>query len=463
MDVYLVRRILENASIEEPLSRLTQKALMIVEILASARRTKDTLRGTQWREFLEFETATAKAKWLAQDRTTWSKKSAGKVAVTKTLRELTRLFQESGCVSVGASSIPLCLISTEERAILAGRIADLYGGVLRSEFVNWIASRNLPLLVAWITGFKPRGDDSRPDRGLVPLARMLFGDEADILSIVYGPAKPAMWQTLQTSPQQLARQNGLWEAIINLSDALLLDSVTLRDGAFSLVLERARSHFSGKVRFPAAAAMAAFSEHEVDTALHALFAQKESKRIFEAMCNPPGSDWSGMSALDFQSGDEYRWTSLPRVSGISGKRPDHVIQFSFVRSTVFLCIESKSRTIDLEQNVGVRLKTYTRRLLRMPPMAVRRGNKEWSLWRRRDTPLTGFSIIAGGAFCWAGEKSLDEALGRGKLDVAFGFEFKSVEQASLLHVKVSASAEFLLSYLRHLVEEFGGRLEIQIH
>ena len=46
------------------------------------------------------------------------------------------------------------------------------------------------------------------------------------------------------------------------------------------------------------------------------------------MCNPPGGDWSGVTLLDFGSGAEYRWTSLPRVSGKDGKRPDHVIEFA---------------------------------------------------------------------------------------------------------------------------------------
>lgn len=70
-----------------------------------------------------------------------------------------------------------------------------------------------------------------------------------------------------------------------------------------------------------------FSEQDVDTTIHLLFAHQENLKVFEVTCNPPGGDWSGLSILDFETGEEFRWTSLPRVSSAGGKRPDHVIEF----------------------------------------------------------------------------------------------------------------------------------------
>ena len=81
-------------------------------------------------------------------------------------------------------------------------------------------------MIAWVMGFKPRGDDARPDRGLAPLARMLVGDEVELLTVVYGPAKPSMWSLLHRDPRTLMTQNGLWESLLQLSTAVLADSST---------------------------------------------------------------------------------------------------------------------------------------------------------------------------------------------------------------------------------------------
>ena len=466
----LVRRILEDASMDTSCEGLTRKALALTEILAAQRRCVDTLREKQWAEFLNLETADEKAAWLEQkqNRMAWSKKRASKVQVTETLKSLFGLFRQTDpfqiCISVGAKDIPLCLVSRYMRENLAEILSTLYGGSVTTEFIEWVASPASPLIVIWITGFKPRGDDSRPDRGLAPLARMLFGNEVDILSIVYGPAKPEMWGTLQSSPQQLARQNGLWEAIINLSDAILGDSVTANNGPLSLVLQRGHRYFQGRIHFPSASPTSAFSEQEVDTTLHLLFAHQEALGVFEAMCNPPGGDWSGLSILNFDTGEEFRWTSLPRVSGTGGKRPDHVIEFLLDDGRlILLAIESKDSVSRLGHNVGSRLKVYTRQLVELPPTIARVANAEWRLWQSDTVPLPDIFVMSGGAFCWTGEQYLENSLARGQLDTAFAIEFRSIEQSALLHVKVSAGAEFMLPKLHQLVQQFRGRLEIQIH
>jgi hypothetical protein len=294
---------------------------------------------------------------------------------------------------------------------------------------------------------------------------MLFGDEAQILSVIYGPAKSAMWKTLRQSPQQLAQQNGLWEAILNLSDAVLADSTTLDDSPLPLVLKREHRRVKEPIRFPTATPTGVFSEHDVDSTLHILFARQSDHGVFEGMCNPPGGDWSGLSLLDFQTGTEYRWTSLPRVSGAGGKRPDHMIQFSREgKRSILLAIESKTQSTDLEENVGSRLKVYIRRLIGTDPIAIRPAKREWKLWAGGAADLpSDFSLVSGGAFCWRNARDMENALTRGKLDIVFAVEFKSGEQPTLLHIRARADAAALLPNIHELARQLGGRIEIQVH
>ena len=231
--------------------------------------------------------------------------------------------------------------------MVADEFARLYGRNLPLKFAQWLSNIDEPLIVVWITGFKPRGDDSRPDRGLVPLARMLFGAQAHVLSIVYGPGKKEMWDKLQESPATVASQNGLWEAVINLSDAIFADSVNLKNNPLSFLLSRNTRTSKSRVTFPKVDQPLYFSEQDVDTVIHSLFARHEEEKVFEGLCNPPVGDWSGVSVFDFQSEEEFRWTSLPRVSG-ADKRPDHVIQFFESGSNFLLAMESKDGASKIE-------------------------------------------------------------------------------------------------------------------
>ncbi|MEZ4903938.1 MAG: hypothetical protein R2822_20420 [Spirosomataceae bacterium] len=72
-----------------------------------------------------------------------------------------------------------------------------------NELANTIEKKNKPLIVVWVTGFKPRGDDSRPDRGLVPLARMLFGNDIDILTMFWSCRRKQTWKRLRIIHQNL--------------------------------------------------------------------------------------------------------------------------------------------------------------------------------------------------------------------------------------------------------------------
>lgn len=72
-----------------------------------------------------------------------------------------------------------------------------------------------------------------------------------------------------------------------------------------------------------------------------------------------------------RNGDVYRWTSLPRVSQIGGKRPDHLIQYFQGDSSIFIIIESKLKGKDLEDNIGESLKVYIDDLFKTLPTAYK--------------------------------------------------------------------------------------------
>ena len=459
----LVRAIIEGTPHNQTEAELTSRALLAVEILSAGRKRVDTLRGKQWSDFLNQPGAQAKATWLELQKLPWARKTSDKVAASKTFPKLVKRFESASSLAVGAGAIPICLIPQAGCPKLAKAIQRLYGNKLKPDFIDWLAASELPLIVVWITGFKPGGDDSRPDRGLVPLARMLFGNEARILSIVSGPGKTKMWQDFRHDPAKSAADNGLWQAVFNLSDAILADSATLRDGPHAVLTKRETAVRRTMVAFPAVQSPEKFTEHDVDSALHLLFSRAGDRNVFESMCNPPGGDWSGVTLLDFGSGAEYRWTSLPRVSGKDGKRPDHVIEIAQSgKGAILVAIESKDTAGKLEAKVGRRMKKFMCDLISGPPTISKPASGEWTPYSGK--PLNVVSdMISAGAFCWESLAKLENCLEHGELDAAFALEFFSDEQASLLHVKTSANASFLIPIIRKAAENFGGRLKVQIH
>ena len=73
-------------------------------------------------------------------------------------------------------------------------------------------------------GFKPHGDDARPDRGILPLIAMLFGESTEILTFIYGETLESTIQKLDQNILSLSSGNGLWSAIVSLSDFIILDA-----------------------------------------------------------------------------------------------------------------------------------------------------------------------------------------------------------------------------------------------
>ncbi len=290
--------------------------------------------------------------------------------------QLARVLAIIDRYSAGLASkdLPIGIIPADNRPAFAKALHGIYPA-FDSRTIDEIADPTTNLILCLFKGFKPRGDDNRPDRGLLPLAAMLSDNDNEIMTILYGPILYRNYQLLMNNADTLARNNGLWKSILALSNYVLLDAPILGNSKVKDVEEllfttgykqqymRLKKYASLIEGRSFSSAPQEYHEDDVDTGIHYLFTEVLKPVCFEGMCNPPGGDWSGFSVLDHNS--EKRWLSLPRVSDeIDGKRPDHIIEiFGVQDKPILLSIESKERSADLEDNVGSRLITYIEHLM----------------------------------------------------------------------------------------------------
>ncbi len=455
----VVRALLAGGDGKDALALLSARALVLTKTLADMRSRRDTLRGEDWDRLAEAE---AKASWFAERRMRWRKTVT--IPVTATFGRLIQTAAELG-YALGSEDMPFCVFPESARRRVAEGVAALYGGRVDGRFLEWL-TRPGPLVCVWVCGFKPRGDDSRPDRGLVPLARMLVGEHPDLLSVVYGPATGETWRQFAADPTALSTVNGLWEALLGLSDALLIDSTT---APATLPVGHLVTR-AGIVRRPvplhsAATITPTFGEHDIDTVLHLLFGASLERNVFEGLCNPPGGDWSGISYLDFRSRIEFRWTSLPRVSGEHTKRPDHLVQFSGAEAEIenLLAVESKETGASVEAGIGPRLTGYIESLMRTAPNISRPGFA--APWSPSGAPLPDRPrrLVSAAAFLFGGEAELARVLERAQVDAVLGLAFDSRREKVVLHVLTADGHDWLPEKLAELAQLLGGRLEVQVH
>lgn len=461
----LLKCIIDESQTNNALDVLIEKGTTLVKILSADRKRTDTFKALEWEEFLKISSGQKKAEWIKnqENKQIWKKKSSGKVKVTKTFKSLLTKTQALNLLSIGAKEIPICLVANGNIKRFADLLREIYPKEKINSLADAIEKKNKPLVVVWITGFKPRGDDSRPDRGLVPLARMLFGNDIDVLTIVFGPAVKQTWKTLKDNPAKLANENGLWQAVLNLSNYVLSDSKTSDYGILTNIITRNLERKNVKVEFTSAKPNGSFGEHDVDTVIHTMFSRQAAMNIFESMCNPPGGDWSGISYLDYSDKTEYRWTSLPRVSATKAKRPDHIIQIHTPAQEIFLVIESKNHAKDLDENIGKRLTEYIKALFKIPPTAFREVKSDWKLFSGKKTPITNFVSLSGGAFVYKSLEEMKASMKEGKLDFIFAFEFKSDGTPSIGHILLSDESKFLAKILADIASQFSSGLKIEIH
>lgn len=339
------------------------------------------------------------------------------------------------CLGITQNDLPFCLLVGSNRLEYAQKLSKVYGTKLSADFYEWLSSSEKPLVLCWVAGFKPEGNDSRPDRGLLPLCRMLLGDEVEIISIVYGPLTAASFKVLTDNPSDL-QSNGLWQAVFDGSNALIVDSVTTKDSenisflkehwSLGQNVENLDEELSSLIYtnpYPLV-----FSENDVDSLMHNFFKKYEDNKIcYELMCNPPGGDWSGLSYFDVTNDTERRWLTLSRVGDIKNKRPDHIIQINYESNVLILSIESKEQPKTIEKNIGNRLNWYVRDLLNIECSSSK--DLEKNIWTDEAIKVDLDSIVFASGIAFLGDnspnaqekskKSILEAEDRSNSDISF--------------------------------------------
>lgn len=461
----LVKALLtKSTNATAAMEKLKKKAVLTTHVLSSKRKQVDTLRGQEWVDLANLPRGREKAEWLIKRKMPWGKK-AYIAAQTRTFPKLVRAAIKAGAVAAGSSSIPFCMLPPTSRAKFAKAVNQLYGEKISPEFSQWLEKGGEPLVITWIAGFKPRGDDSRPDRGLVPFAHMLFGREGiQYLSVIYGPAKVSTWEAFENDPISLAKTNGLWESIVSLSDAILIDSKTARDLKSIAVLtpQMPPEKPDGSTLTSTQPGNPRFGEHDVDTVLHTLFSNSSELGVFEGMCNPPGGDWSGVSFQSSKEGEIMRWTSLPRVSGKNTKRPDHVA-IIYGPPLTLMSIESKDTPASVESGIGPRLNAYVTRLLSIVPNISRKIiDLEWRAYH--GAPIDpARTMLSAAAFRYDGVPQMRQVFKRSRVDLVLAFEFLGDNGKTLLHIAGKPQSAVIIPKISELCQRFSGRLEVQVH
>lgn len=421
--IEIVECILLGKEYTEAEKELENKIISFIQIKAATSKGTVTLSEEQWKKAYDVICNNESLiTFLCKNNPINWKKTAYIDGLTESAQKFMNIASKYA-IGITSSKLPMCIIPNSTKADFVKEIITLYPN-LSENFKKWISKKD-NLIIAWIMGFKPRGDDARPDRGLVPFVRMLTGKNADILTFVYGPAPTATWKLFEENPVKLGSTNGLWEAIFSASDAVLVDSATSKKK-----LNILKDEFQNKDFKPVDKNISVntvpikIGENDVDTILHTLLTQIKGIDIFEGMCNPPGGDWSGISVLDKKNKTEYRWLSLPRVSQTEAKRPDHVFQiFGLSDKPILLSVESKEGARELETEIGERLNRYLYDLLKTPVNAEKKTNVDD--WKYSDHKLSKDNFLFASAAAYICMREGDFELVENKVgcDIIFSYYF----------------------------------------
>lgn len=432
----LVRAYMLGDSPAIHVQALQEHAVAAVQILAGARRGKDSLSPSEWdAAWKAVNAGSALPGFLCTLPGLKWKKTAYIAGLTASAQALMAAAAEVG-IGFTSTNLPICLIPAQKRATFSAAIQAIHPH-LSAAFLTWVSGATVPLTVCWVMGFKPGGEDARPDRGLPPLARMLAGADAEILSIVYGPAPASHWTMMSSQKDKLASQNGLWQAVLHASDALLADSATLpgQKAHAEILAISAKAAVAVRGHTPVDPVPARFGEQDVDTVIHTLLAKLGSATVFEGMCNPPGGDWSGISRLVRGSTTEHRWLVLPRVTAGNEKRPDHVFQILTAQGVdLAVAIESKDASTDIEPAIGPRLARYLGGLFASTPSIVR--DRRGAPWRHfaGTAPTSPLEVATAAAFVSRGEEDLRGVAARAQVDLVIAARFGARDGACVLRL-----------------------------
>lgn len=457
----IIKNIISGLPSESEFKSVIDKVLSFVRKQSKLTKGRTTLTPQEWdsayskikngRSFVDF--------LVSNTRLSWSKT----VYIDSLTESAKLIMDEASKIGIGLTStrLPMCIIENNKRKAFASSLKVVHNK-LSEEFIKWL-ERDGHLVICWIMGFKPAGDDARPDRGLAPLARMLIGNDCDLLSVIYGPAPDSTWPLLESNPKELIRRNGLWESILNISDAILVDSST------DLVTNHGflRSHWYKDAKEKQITKIlvepkpVAFGENDVDTVLHTIFSRFGGSNVFEGMCNPPGGDWSGVSLLLKEKAMEYRWLSLPRVSGSDTKRPDHLFQlFGLAPKPIILSIESKEKASSVEKDIGLKLSKYISNLL-ITPASIERSEDSLS-WKhsRMNLDPGDYIFVSAVAFIETDPSQISSVAKKSKADIVFTFSFDKNQVCNLKMYSSSKIGKILIKHIKNL--KFDSEIKLNL-
>lgn len=379
----------------------------------------------------------------------YKKVIASKTPIKDEMRTLIKDIMPNSAISI-FNNLPICFITADKKKAFADNIKSKCYPDLKPEVLEWL-EKETSCVICFINGFKPGGDDARPDRGLVPFARMLFGFEVDLLALVFGQAPKIMAPFFSENPVLLAERNGLWKSVLHYSTLTIADSFhwnldNKNISNFSIKKNNEKENITIAIDKPRRVPIK-FNENDIDTAIHITFHANEF--VFESLCNPPGGDWSGISLID-DAGLEHRWLSLPRVS-IDAKRPDHIFQISKSGKEYLLIIESKENINGLisdQDKLGTGLKKYVSDLIAFPASAFKCKSSLWN----RNTSFNKFNqnyeaIFTIAAFICTNPDELAKAKSVLEVDFVIGFD---TNKLSLSAKPVSNKGEILKLLLNDL-------------
>jgi hypothetical protein len=455
---FIIKKML-GASTTQTELKILENNFNVVTFLASRGSGSNSFSVDDWQSIFDSESDILEYAKGMTDGFNFAKKVSQKAqAEGSKIGEFSAVIREMS-VGIASKDLPFGLLPSDKIADFVNKLKIIYPAIA-AEF-DVLNSISEDCLVCMIKGFKPRGDDNRPDRGVLPLIAMLTSEKVYVLSYIYGPLIERNYRLLLSDPIRLSEISGFWRAFLSLSDFLLLDAPLLGvDEIVHRFIDNRNvkqtyisQETTGNFEIAAIPNMPNnYREDDVDTVLHYMFSHLLDD-TFEGMCNPPGGDWSGLSVrLD---DCEYRWLSLPRVSNAS-KRPDHVAEL-FVPDDkpILFVVESKERGTDLETDIGNRLKGYLHWLMSFTPSVSKSDDGEWCDAERGVDP-ENFEIISAGAYIDDSRYNNQRILENSKCDLLFLFTPDAENGYWKIEILASENSPVAAKIKRILLEQLAG-------
>ena len=458
LSAYIVKRMCGfNTRYEE--ESILRKNLEVVAFLAMASRSSSSFSPCEWKEIYSSRGNIVDYS-IRNAHFGFHKKISEKGRHGKSAEMLDLIDRYS--VGLASRELPFGIIPAKARLAFARGLECIYPS-FNADIINQIALDHQNLVICLIKGFKPHGDDNRPDRGVLPFAVMLSNTNVEILTYIYGPVLERNFKQLVSSPERLAGSNGFWKSILALSNFVALDVPILSSTNYEeeLLLNTdalkasytSFQHNSGNLtQLAFQSTPLEYHEDDVDTGIHFLFARLMKGVCFEGMCNPPGGDWSGLSII--YRDHEVRWLSLPREN--KDKRPDHVLEiYTGGRKPVLLVVESKERSRDLERNVGNGLINYIAHLMNYPPSVERRVGTGGGWCRsKKKVCFEDFEVISAAAYLQTKSQEPSVVFEKSRCDMLF--ELAPTDRGwDICIVPNTHSARALKSFIIRKVAESG--------